>query len=254
MKIYLAGLEAREKQVRQAGGTDYALTSFFFLRGKGEAAVDRIRSLVHKSWLIDSGAFTFMNSGGTVNWENYVDDYAAFVNRYQVDLFIELDLYSVIGIGKTEALRKRLERKTNKQCIPVFHPELGVPYYKKMVAGYPYVALGGIVVGKWKNYKQMVPLIDYANCRGVKIHGLGFTRMAKLDYMNFYSVDSTSWVGDRYGKIYIFDGRNLKGLSLGGSGRKLEYKRAALINVQQWNLYQAYMDSRGSVRGNRGEK
>ena len=242
MKIYFASIEGRTEQVERAGGVDYALTSFFYLRGKPASRVNELKRLVNKTWLIDSGAFTFMNSGGEVNWNKYIDDYADFINEYNIDLFIELDLYSIIGIENTERLRKRLELKTGKKCIPVFHPELGVGYYKKMVDAYNYIAIGGIVVGKWKNENQMIPLINYANQKGVKVHGLGFTRISKLDRFKFYSVDSTSWMGDRYGKVYVFDGKTIRDVP--SANKRTDWRRASYHNITQWKKYAEYMERR----------
>lgn len=244
MKIYLAGIEGRIEQVEQVGGTRYGLTTFHYLRDKQDDVIRRIRNLIHREWLIDSGAFTFMNSGGAVDWVEYVDDYVEFINRYDIELFIELDLYSIIGMKETEKLRNRLELKTKKQCMPVFHPELGIDYYKKLVANYSYISLGGIVVGKWKNIQQMIPLINYANQRDVKVHGLGFTRVKELEYMNFHSVDSTSWIAERFGQVHTFNGRSMRQIKLGNRGRKLDWRKASLVNIQQWNLYQQYMDGR----------
>ena len=242
MKIYFAGIEARLEQVEQAGGIDYALTTFYYLRNKEEKQINRVRQLVRKLWLIDSGAFTFMNSGGKVDWNEYVDDYASFVIRHNIELFIELDLYSIIGIENTEKLRKRLELKTGKKCIPVFHPELGVGYYKRMVEAYDYIAIGGIVVGKWKDENQMIPLINYANQKGVKVHGLGFTRMSKLDRFKFHSVDSTSWMGDRFGKVYVFDGKTIRDVP--SANKRTDWRRASYHNIIQWKKYAKYMENK----------
>ena len=242
VRIYFAGIEARLEQVEQAGGVDYGLTTFYYLRGKNYSRVKELKNIVNKSWLIDSGAFTFMNSGGEVNWAEYVDDYAEFVNRYNIDLFIELDLYSVVGVKNTEKLRKRLELKTGKKCIPVFHPELGIDYYKKMVDAYDYIAIGGIVVGKWKNENQMIPLINYANQKGVRVHGLGFTRISKLDKFRFYSVDSTSWMGDRFGKVCVFDGKTLRDVY--SDNRRADWRRASYHNITQWKKYAKYMEEK----------
>ena len=243
MKIYFAGIEARLEQVEQAGGIDYVLTTFYYLRNKEEKQINRVRQLVRKSWLIDSGAFTFMNSGGEVNWDKYIDDYADFINEYNIELFIELDLYSIIGIENTEKLRERLELKTGKKCIPVFHPELGVDYYKRMVGAYNYIAIGGIVVGKWKDENQMIPLINYAKRKGVKVHGLGFTRTSSLNRFGFYSVDSTSWMGDRFGALYIFNGRNLQQIKK-NTQKKLDWEKASFYNVTQWKKYAEYMEKK----------
>lgn len=86
-----------------------------------------------KSFLLDSGAFTFMsNSDKTANWNEYVTRYAEFINQHKIDLFFELDIDSVVGLTEVERLRDKLETLTNKKCIPVWHKARGLDYWKKM--------------------------------------------------------------------------------------------------------------------------
>jgi len=42
MKIYFASIETRLEQLEQVGGVDYALTTFYYLRGKGEKQINRV--------------------------------------------------------------------------------------------------------------------------------------------------------------------------------------------------------------------
>ena len=125
--------------------------------------------------------------------------------------------------------------------MPVFHPELGIGYYKQLVASYNYIALGGIVVGKWGNVSQMVPLIKYANVRGVRVHGLGFTRQDELSRFPFYSVDSTSWQSERFGTVYMFDGRTLRTAK---RGARVDWNRSSYHNIIQWKQYAKFMEGK----------
>lgn len=80
--------------------------------------------------LLDSGAFTYLRGtkGIDVDWETYVDQYGEFVVDTDQRHFFELDLYDLIGVERTEALRDRLEQRTGRQCIPVWHKSLGADY------------------------------------------------------------------------------------------------------------------------------
>ena len=70
-------------------------------------------------FLLDSGAFTFMNSAKKkVDWNDYTDKYIDFINRHKVSRFFELDLDSIIGYTKVLKLRNRLEQGTGRKCIP----------------------------------------------------------------------------------------------------------------------------------------
>ena len=157
------------------------------------------------SFLLDSGAFTFMSGShkGGINWDEYVEEYAAFINRWDVKLFFELDIDSVVGLPETERLREKLEALTGKKPIPVWHRNRGKEYFIKMCEDYPYVALGGIVTKEIdrKKYETAFPwFIKTAHEHKCKIHGLGYTTVANLKKYHFDSVDSTSWLyGNRGG-------------------------------------------------------
>ena len=99
-------------------------------------------------FLLDSGAFTFMqgNHNGRINWIEYVERYADFINRNHVQKFFELDIDSVTGYEKVLEYRKRLERLTGKQCVPVWHKSRGMDEYYRHCQEYPYVGIGGYVV------------------------------------------------------------------------------------------------------------
>src|SRR5699024_4587402 len=105
-----------------------------------------------KLFMLDSGAFTFMNSGVEVNWKSYVDEYVCFINKYSIKYFVELDLYGIIGVEKTENIRKRIENKTGKKPIPVYHGTMPISYFRALCQNYPYVAIsatGTIESSKW---------------------------------------------------------------------------------------------------------
>ena len=81
MRIYLASLEGQWKDVRSVlpGLQEqiYILGSFFYIR----SLPDYLSVFQYcKDFMLDSGAFTFMNGGGgTPRWEQYVESYAEFI-------------------------------------------------------------------------------------------------------------------------------------------------------------------------------
>ena len=100
------------------------LESYYMLR-ESEAFMELLTRC--NSYLIDSGAFTFMQ--GThkedINWDEYIEQYADFINRWDVKLFFELDIETIVGLPEVERLRAKLEKLTNKRCIPVWHIQRG---------------------------------------------------------------------------------------------------------------------------------
>lgn len=245
MKLYLAGVAPwRESGLYDQAVLEhrpYILESFYYI----DADTERLLPYFG-DFLLDSGAFTFMqNNKAAVNWDEYVERYADFINRNRIEKYFELDIDSVVGYPKVLKLRDRLERLTNRQSIPVWHKSRGMNDFLRMCDAYPYVAVGGIVSGEFKQteYKHFPRLINEAHKRGTKIHGLGFTSLTWLPKCHFDSVDSTAWTtGNRFGFVYKFNGKTMvkhdapKGYRLGDS------RKVALINYIEWIKFQRYAE------------
>ena len=184
------------------------LESFYYLR-KNEEFMALAKHF--GSFLLDSGAFTFMTGAhkGAINWDEYVEEYARFINKHDIKLFFELDIDSVVGLQEVERLREKLEALTGKKPIPVWHKNRGKEYFIKMCENYPYVALGGIVtkeIPRQKYEKGFPWFIKTAHLHHCKIHGLGYTTILNLPKYHFDSVDSTAWLyGNRGGYLYKFN-------------------------------------------------
>jgi hypothetical protein len=200
----------------------------------------------YKDFLLDSGAFSFFG-GKAVNWNEYVTTYIDFINKYNVKHFFELDLYSIIGIQETEKLRERIEKETNKQTIPVFHKRLGIEYYKTLCKNYKYIAISasGMYESKWTRQEpeRLKKMVIYARQKGVKVHGLGYTKIKMLSKIPFYSVDSTSWLsGNRFGAIYRFNGTGFDKTAK-PVGKRVKTNLTASNNFYEWVKFQKYADA-----------
>ena len=62
-------------------------------------------------FLLDSGAFTFMNNSKSVDFDLYLDKYIDFIIEKNIKYFFELDIDSIVGYKKVLQLRERLERR-----------------------------------------------------------------------------------------------------------------------------------------------
>lgn len=144
MKLYLAGISGAKKWLNDGvvKAEDFnCLESFYSLGEWMRPYIPRF-----KSFLLDSGAFTFLNSAqkySSVNWNAYADRYADFIRENGIKRYFELDLDGVIGLHNTERLRARIEARSGVQCIPVWHRARGKDYFLSMVRDYSYVAVGG---------------------------------------------------------------------------------------------------------------
>lgn len=241
MRLCLAGLNSiRAGTYEVLKDIPFMLESFYYIR---DYQIPLIKSA--ELFLLDSGAFTFMsNSKKAVDWEEYVDRYIEFINTYDVKYFFELDIDSVVGYEKVKELRQKLEAGTNKKCIPVWHKSRGIEEYKKLVADYDYIAIGGIVTKEItrEEYPMMKKLVAYANQNKTKVHGLGFTEKDIQNY-GFYSCDSTTWnMISRFGKIYKFTGdRIVVATPKGKKIDKSKYIEGEVFNVREWIKYQNYL-------------
>ena len=258
MKLSLAGTMCgnQSRAIQYLGGADlernrlltehrpYILESFFYADQDTERLIPYFGD-----FLLDSGAFTFMQgTKGAVNWEEYIERYADFVNRNKVEKFFELDVDSVVGFEKVLQFRAKLERLTGRQPIPVWHGNRGTKQFEIDSKEYPYVAIGGLVTGKGEYARRLwgaFPwFINTAHKNGAKIHALGFTSLDGITKFHFDSVDSTAWTtGNRFGYIYHFDGKTMRKHDAPAGHRINDARVAALINYTEWIKFQRYADT-----------
>ena len=246
MKIYLAGNAPwKEDQIYNKLIIDNKpniLESYYYTRN-GSGWIDELKQYFN-DFMLDSGAFTFMNNLKTeIDWNLYVEQYADFINKYNIDKFIELDIDIVVGLKEVEKLRNKLEKLTNKKCIPVWHRTRGKDYWNRITKEYNYVAIGGFAIKtiRQNDYKYISWFLDIAKQNKCKVHGLGFTNLEGLKKYKFYSVDSTAWIyGNRAGFIYIFNGNTM--IKKKVDGKRLKGKEAAIHNFSEWIKFQKYAE------------
>lgn len=243
MRVFLAATSSRESMGNELLAIPYILESFYTINN--EKTLKRVEEHPKEKFLLDSGAFTFMNGyKGEINWDKYVEEYADFINKYSIKYFFELDIDVLVGIKEVERLRNKLEKLTQKKCIPVWHKSRGLEYWKKMCKEYNYIAIGGIVIKEIKpaDYKYFIPLLKIAKENNCKVHGLGFTNTQKLYKYNFFSVDSTNWLsGGRFGQLHIFNGKYIKSQSFKNKRAK-DYKEIDSHNLKEWIKFQKYAE------------
>ena len=137
-KLCLAVNNGEINKYKEAlSNSKYILTSFYYFRDKLPFDVD-----LH---LVDSGAFTFFSSKKKIDIDGYLTDYIAYINKYDIKHFFELDIDVIVGYEKVLELRERLERETGKKCIPVWHISRGKDEFIKMIKEYDYASIGGVV-------------------------------------------------------------------------------------------------------------
>lgn len=246
MKLFLAGTYSRPWLFEKHKPL-YVLESFFYIQDW------QIKQL--KTWnmfLLDSGAFTFMNNqhkGSKIDFNDYLTKYIKFINKYDIKYFFELDIDVVVGYEEVKRLRAKLEKETNKKCIPVWHKSRGLEEWINLTKEYDYVAIGGFVIKEIKqsDYKFIPKLLQIAKQNNCKVHGLGFTN--KIAYkLDFFSVDSTNWLkSSRFGDMEYFNGKEIKIVKTPKGKKPVYYKIRDEFIIQEYIKFQKYLDKGGGV-------
>ena len=246
MIIYLAGTEQCQShimtQMLSAGQKTNFLASFYSVRPgvtKNIPFFDR--------FMLDSGAFSFIQNNKRADWNEYVRRYIEYIKRTNTKLFFELDIDGLIGYDRVKEIRRRIECEVGIQPIPVWHKRLGVAEFLRMCDEYKYVAIGGIVSREIKKdeYKYFPWFITEAHKRGAKIHGLGFTNLVGLTKYHFDSVDSSAWTGGtRFGLIYKFNGKTLERKYVYElySNRRFKDERIRVHNFIEWSKFASWAE------------
>lgn len=258
MRIYLAGEgihsydeflnEAQQKMVTDIKSfKDFNILESYWDLQSNERTMELLVNC--GSYLIDSGAFTFLKAkrDSICDWDDYIERYADFINRWKVEKFFELDIDSIVGIKEVERLRKKLEKLTNRQSIPVWHFSRGKDYYLKMCEEYSYIAFGGLITDgiPYKKIEYVFPwFIEQAHKRNAKLHALGYSSIPGLHKYKFDSIDSTAWLtGNRAGFIYKFlpESGTMEKIKV-KENQRLKARAAALNNFVEWVKFNKYAE------------
>ena len=241
MKLCLAGLNSiRSGTYELLKDIPFILESFYYIQ---DYQLPLIKTA--ELFLLDSGAFTFMsNCKKAVDWDDYLNRYIDFINKNDVKYFFELDIDDVVGYERVKELRRKLEAGTGRKCIPVWHKSRGIDEYKKHVAEYDYIAIGGLasIDIKPSEYPQLKALAQYAKKHNTKLHCLGFTPR-DVHTFGFYSTDSTTWNGiSRFGSIFKFsDGKITRYHTKNKKVNKEKYIEGEVHNIKEWMKYQEWL-------------
>lgn len=246
MKLFLASLSFHN--FLDKSKVLYGLESFYYLQKSGHKKefFNNIYPYL-EDFLLDSGAFTFMNSPHKkLSLDDYLKDYINFINQYDIKHFFELDVDSITGLKKVESYRKILEKETGKKSIPVWHVSRGKEYWIDMCKEYDYIAYGGIITDgvPTKTLVKYLPwFLETAKKYNCKVHLLGFTPSNILDF-DAYSCDSTSWAsGSRFGTAFFFDGKKIKHMNRKAENKRVgDYRSLSQHNLDQWVFFQKYLN------------
>lgn len=242
MKLCLAGTSGVYESTRpHLMEVPYLLESFYYFSAFQKPLIKNA-----DLFLLDSGAFTFMNGAkGKIDWDEYVSKYISFINENDVKHYFELDIDVIVGYEEVKRIRARIESETGKKAIPVWHKSRGIEEFKRLVNEYDYIAIGGFAIKHIKRdeYPIIKRMVKYAYDKGVKVHGLGFTPKEVTQY-KFYSVDSTTWLScRRFGSLFMYDNGKMKMITPKNHGTRRDKQREIeIMTLKEWIKYQKYLN------------
>lgn len=261
-RVFLAGLHSHS-HVRESTNPPYVLESFYYLRKSNEAALKKTMAYIKsddcKMFLLDSGAFTYMEQAKnskdktTDNFEQYVREYAAFINKWDIQYFFEMDIDVIVGIEKVEEYRRLLEELTGKKSVPVFHLSRGKDYWLRMIKEYDYVAVGGLAIKTFpqNKYQYLKWFIKTAHEHGTKVHGLGFTKTRLMKEYTFDSVDSTTWINSsKFGVVKVFNQREgvIKAAKKPPNSRLTNARGSLVVSAKEWIKFAKYIEKKNKTK------
>lgn len=251
MRIYLAATSNGIKGEQRVEAVHrfkplYILESFAAGEKKCVMAQNTVEN---NNFLLDSGAFTFMNGKNIskIKMEEFVERYIEHIKKHKIKHYFEMDVDSIFGYEQVKIWRNKIEKAVGIQSIPVWHKTRGIDDFKRLVDEYSYISIGGFAIRelKPKEYPAVKKMVIYAREKDVKVHGLGFTNIKYLLDFPFYSVDSASWSlsAVRGGNIYKFKNGTISTIPLKNEN-KLKLSNMAFYSFGEWVKFQKYMDTR----------
>lgn len=198
MKYFFSSPESMREVLDTCGVSNYLLS--FAVDAKGCKHYKDEKNTV----IIDSGAFTVWNKGGSID----IDAYRDFcLQQPQEWSFINLDVIPKTGSTKADIEKCCEEGYENylylskyiKNLVPVYHYGDEMKWLNKFVDHTDYIGISPAndthESVKRRFLKEVFKNIDTST----KTHGLGYSSFEGLTLFPFYSVDSIS-----FKKVHVF--------------------------------------------------
>jgi len=192
MRYYFSS-SARAYELLKELGARYYLMSF---------AVDakQCSKVKDPDVIIDSGAFSIWNKGGTIN----IDDYIKFCAKQPKDwIFINLDVIPETGSTASDievCCKKGYEnylyicdKLPGRRILPVYHYGDNIHWLKEYMKHTDYIGISPANDTHENVKREFLRKVFNVTGKEIKTHGLGYSSFEGLTLFPFYSVDSISF-------------------------------------------------------------
>ena len=193
------------------------LMSYHYLR----EGMDFLPDLACTEWVLDSGAFSALNSGATIDPDTYIQFCKDVLSgpRPPVEIFA-LD---VIGDHDATLANTEAAWEAGIECIPTYHPGEPESYLRHIAETYPKIAIGGVAMMKPTSRKLAFAKAVFARVWPKPIHGLGFGTEQTIMALPWHTVDASNWQAapSRFGNWRSYSSHGSRRVSLRGSTHDL---------------------------------
>lgn len=202
MILYFAGAEGYHRELYAGGARNFLVT----LAHDPEKIIHIRNTYPDVKIMIDSGAFTFWNSGQSMTPEQWLREFARFFPYG--DEIIGLD---VIFDGPGSLANYKALREQWPNIIPTYHVGEDMGILDEYASMTKRIAIGGLVNNTDANRETYVSKAFHKYRDTLQIHGFGVTTQKHMERFPFFSVDSTTWSNSkRYGEThYLRDGKKV---------------------------------------------
>jgi hypothetical protein len=221
MRLYLAAVEGItnlsifDDIVKPA----FLVSYWYVLQGKAMRVVDYANDKGIPLFL-DSGAFSAMTLGASIDLQSYIT-----FCREQGSRFSVIASLDVIGDWRATAENHDRMRQAGISSIPAFHVREPFEALERLLEENTYIALG--VGGMQRRRNAMMAWL--AKCFKLqeryapqtRYHGFAITGTIPVVSFPWYSVDSSTWFGARrFGVIIFPNGNNIRSVDRGNRERE----------------------------------
>lgn len=253
MRLYLASqLHRVDIKCLKELGCKYVLFNFYDLQKVDD---DRLKKALTSCpyVMIDSGAFHLQHDPKQIDYEEYINNYIAFIIKWKeyITEYVELDVDNKVSLRRIDGWTKRMSEEIGKDPIVVWHPSRGYRRWEKDCEKYGYIGFSGAIEQGARQdmnpEKDLMPwFIDKAEKYKTKVHGFAFTKPTFLERGMFYSVDSATWtVTRRYGQFPVFEGGNVRFRTMKTkttTGQGVSYETQTKIGMLPFVQFQGFAE------------